>query len=102
MVICLTLFAIAGKFDKEKNEWPVVAEKSDITSFWLIQSHRRRGRLPHDRPLFFLGPFSQPEIPISFFFPSSALSSMTLPLASSRRCLQRESQDLPRIDLTLT
>ncbi len=33
MVICLTLFAIAGKFDKGKIEWPVVAEKSDITSF---------------------------------------------------------------------
>ncbi len=33
MVICLTLFAIAGKFDKSKIGWPVVAEKSDITSF---------------------------------------------------------------------
>ena len=37
MVICLTLFAIAGKFDKSKIEWPVVAEKSDITGFWLKQ-----------------------------------------------------------------
>jgi len=33
MVICLTLFAIAGKFDKDKIEWPVIAKKSNITSF---------------------------------------------------------------------
>ena len=37
MVICLTLFAIAGKFDKGKIEWLIVAESSYITSFCLRQ-----------------------------------------------------------------
>src|SRR2546425_11849760 len=56
MVICLALFAIAGKFEKGTIEWLLVRHEQDIAHLLLTVTLSSGERLPPARPVFFLGP----------------------------------------------